>query len=69
MMARSASIGQVQDIIQVATSVVACDGRSPEAHLEDHLGHPLVYLAMEEVGHVICPYCSRYFMLIEQSDY
>jgi uncharacterized Zn-finger protein len=69
MMAGPASMGQAQEIIRVATSVVACDGRSSEAYLESHSDHPLVYLAMGEGGRVACPYCSRHFMLVERSDY
>ncbi|WP_346328945.1 zinc-finger domain-containing protein [Iodidimonas sp. SYSU 1G8] len=36
---------------------VACDGG------EGALGHPRVYLHMDETGRVECPYCDRLFIL------
>ena len=36
---------------------VSCDGG------EGALGHPRVYLHMDEDGRVECPYCDRLFML------
>ena len=38
---------------------VFCDGKSDQ----DPLGHPKVYLEMEDNKHVTCPYCSRKFVL------
>ena len=43
--------------IEVTSEVVACDGGS--------LGHPKVFLNMEGKGHIVCPYCSRDFVLAE----
>ena len=43
--------------ITVESTTVACDGGGGA------LGHPLVYLNMEGKGHVVCPYCSRDFVL------
>ena len=42
------------EIIIVEASTVACDG--------GELGHPRVFLQVEENG-TICPYCSREFKL------
>jgi uncharacterized Zn-finger protein len=36
---------------------VACDGD------EGPLGHPRVWLQIDERGHVDCPYCDRRFVL------
>lgn len=63
MMTGTTSIPTVQEVIRVKTSVVGCDGRSPE----NHSGHPLVYLNIGEEGRVTCPYCRRKFVLIEES--
>lgn len=49
------------EIIRVETSEVSCDGTGSGGEP----GHPLVYLAMGEEGHVTCPYCSRQFVLVE----
>jgi uncharacterized Zn-finger protein len=38
---------------------VGCDGGGGA------LGHPLVYLHIEAEGEVVCPYCSRRFVLAE----
>jgi uncharacterized Zn-finger protein len=43
----------------VSDPVVGCDGGGGA------LGHPLVYLRIESDGQVICPYCSRRFVLAE----
>lgn len=46
--------------VHVATSrIVGCDGGGGP------LGHPLVYLKIEKSGDVVCPYCSRRFVLAE----
>jgi uncharacterized Zn-finger protein len=43
--------------IPVAGRQVACDGGGGA------LGHPQVYLSMVEAGEIVCPYCSRRFVL------
>lgn len=49
-----------EDIIEVETMTVACDGGSVP------LGHPNVYLHLDEATlDVVCPYCSRRFVLKE----
>lgn len=35
--------------------IVACDGGK--------LGHPRVFLSLTPAGEVVCPYCSRHFVL------
>ncbi len=43
--------------ITVTTKKVACDGD------EGALGHPRVFLTMDENGQVECPYCDRQYIL------
>jgi uncharacterized Zn-finger protein len=53
-----APIGAASDETVVATGrVVGCDGGGGA------LGHPLVYLKIGAEGEVVCPYCSRRFVL------
>jgi len=44
------------EIINVDSRVVACDGG------DGALGHPRVFLYIED-HHVMCPYCSRLYVL------
>ncbi len=46
---------QNQDIIYTNHKEVSCDGGI--------LGHPKIYLNMETSHEIICPYCSRKFVL------
>lgn len=46
------------EIIHVDDRVVACDGG------DGPLGHPRVFLRIED-RQVVCPYCSRLFILNE----
>ena len=50
------------EITRVSHARVACDG----AHdgLPASLGHPRVWLQIDETGHVDCGYCDRRFILI-----
>jgi uncharacterized Zn-finger protein len=43
------------ETIYVSEPVVACDGGS--------LGHPRVFLNLTPKGEVMCPYCSRRYVL------
>ena len=45
--------------IEVNTATVGCDGGGGA------LGHPLVYLKIGEPREIVCPYCSRHFVLAE----
>lgn len=48
------------EIISVSKEHVACDGGG------ELLGHPKVYLHVkQEEGSVVCPYCSRMFVMKE----
>ncbi len=44
--------------VVVDSVVVSCDG-------DGDLGHPLVYLHIDDTGEVACPYCSRRFVLAD----
>jgi len=59
------------EVIKVDTRRVACDGataiRGPrdggESYRPAALGHPKVYLEIDEHGYVDCGYCDRRFVL------
>lgn len=52
-----------QDTVEVEHMDVACDGGTPA------LGHPKVYLHVDpESRDVVCPYCSRRFVLKDGID-
>ena len=48
--------------VYVESETVACDGGGGA------LGHPRVYLNMEGRDHIVCPYCSRDFVLKQGAD-
>jgi uncharacterized Zn-finger protein len=50
---------EVEQPIIVETSSVSCDGGNGAE------GHPNVYLNIGQKGEVVCPYCSRTFVLAE----
>ncbi|MBK8174737.1 MAG: zinc-finger domain-containing protein [Rhodospirillales bacterium] len=52
-------IFSVDDSTVVESRTVHCDGGGGT------LGHPRVYLTIEPEGSVVCPYCSRRFVLAE----
>ena len=47
------------ELIEVETKRIACDGGGGT------LGHPKIYLEMGAASEVVCPYCSRRFVLKE----
>ena len=49
------------EIIKVTTTTIGCDGGGV-------LGHPTVYLKIGDAGEVICPYCSRQFVLSKDAS-
>lgn len=49
------------ETIRVNTACVACDG---SGDIPAALGHPRVWLEMDERGYVDCGYCDRRFVLI-----
>lgn len=46
-----------EERIEVKAATVGCDGGGGA------LGHPAVYLKIGDAGAVICPYCSRHYVL------
>jgi NADH dehydrogenase (ubiquinone) Fe-S protein 6 len=48
------------EVIKVSTLEVACDGSGEVAPA---LGHPRVYLHIDDTGFVDCGYCDRRFLL------
>lgn len=48
---------ETADTIVADHPVVGCDGGG------DELGHPLVYLRIGASRDVVCPYCSRHYVL------
>lgn len=51
------------EVIRVATPRVACDGAT-DIPGGAALGHPRVWLQIDETGYVDCGYCDRCFVLI-----
>jgi uncharacterized Zn-finger protein len=55
------------EIVRVETHRVACDGasdiRGGAAYKPAALGHPRVWLEIDEKGYVDCGYCDRRFVL------
>ena len=55
------------EIIKVDTRRVSCDGassiRGGNGYRPAALGHPLVYMEIDETGFVDCGYCDRRFVL------
>ncbi|MCH4893538.1 zinc-finger domain-containing protein [Sphingomonas sp. SFZ2018-12] len=49
------------EVIRVTTPRVSCDGAGDIAPA---LGHPRVFLQIDEQGYVDCGYCDRRFVLI-----
>ena len=51
------------ELIRVSHARVACDGSS-DIPGGAALGHPRVFLQIDEAGYVDCGYCDRRFVLI-----
>ncbi len=45
------------EVIDVESKRIACDGGGTA------LGHPKIYMEMGTANEVVCPYCSRRFVL------
>jgi len=58
---------EVPELTLVETARVSCDGagqiRGGEGYRPAALGHPRVYLQIDENGYVDCGYCDRRFVL------
>ncbi len=52
---------ETSDISRVRETHIACDGG---ADVAPALGHPKVWLQIDESGAVTCGYCDRQFILI-----
>jgi NADH dehydrogenase (ubiquinone) Fe-S protein 6 len=52
---------EAPEIIRVSVARVACDG---SGDVPAALGHPRVWLEIDEKGFVECGYCDRRFILI-----
>jgi uncharacterized Zn-finger protein len=50
------------EIVRVTTTRVACDGAS-DIPGGASLGHPRIFLEIDEAGAVECGYCDRRFVL------
>ena len=48
--------------IAIETRTLCCDGGGGP------LGHPAVYLTFGDKAEIVCPYCSRTFVLAEGAD-
>ena len=55
------------EVIKVSTHRVSCDGasaiRGGTGYRPAALGHPRIYLEIDEHGYVDCGYCDRRFVL------
>lgn len=49
---------KTNDIVYSTSPKVVCDGSNNVNN-----GHPRIYLDMETEGEIVCPYCSRKFIL------
>jgi uncharacterized Zn-finger protein len=56
----SASTKSAFETITVDTATVACDGGNHAG-----LGHPRVFLTFDGNREIVCPYCSRTYVLAE----
>jgi uncharacterized Zn-finger protein len=52
----------VPEIVVVNQARVSCDGAS-DIPGGAALGHPLIWLQIDESGAADCPYCDRHFIL------
>ena len=53
---------EAEQTIRVETASVRCDGGG------EPLGHPAVYLKFKGEAEIVCPYCSRRFILAEGAE-
>ena len=55
-------MNQAPETVRVTTHRVSCDGAN-DIRGGAALGHPRVWLEIDERGHVDCPYCDKRFVL------
>lgn len=62
---------KAQEIVKVKNTRVACDGagsiRGGDRFNPSSLGHPKIYLEIDDRGYVDCGYCDRRFILTANS--
>jgi uncharacterized Zn-finger protein len=51
-----------EETVVATETTVCCDGG------DGALGHPAVYLHFEDGKEIVCPYCSRRFVLSETAS-
>ncbi len=60
-------MNQPPETVQTHSARVICDGatgiRSTGGYPPAALGHPRVYLEIDEKGFIDCPYCDKRFVL------
>jgi uncharacterized Zn-finger protein len=60
-------MNQPPETVQTHSARVSCDGatgiRSTGGYPPSALGHPRVWLEIDEKGFVECPYCDKRFVL------
>ncbi len=60
-------MSQPPETVQAHSHRVSCDGaggiRSTGGYAPSALGHPRVYLEIDDRGYVECPYCDKRFVL------
>ncbi|MAH85558.1 MAG: hypothetical protein CBB68_15140 [Rhodospirillaceae bacterium TMED8] len=49
------------ETIYVTSRKVICDGGS------DISGHPRIYLEMGRKDEIMCPYCSRHYVMVKEA--
>lgn len=54
---------KMNDIVETTTPEVVCDGNVKAD------GHPRIYLNMGEKTEIVCPYCSRKFILNQKGNH
>jgi len=63
----AAAMTQQPETVTVTSTRVACDGageiRSTGNYAPQALGHPRIWLEIDEKGFVDCPYCDKRFVL------
>ena len=62
MEAEDSAKDSAEDAVVSQSTTAACDGGGGP------LGHPTVYLKIGAAGNVVCPYCSRTFVLSGDAD-
>jgi NADH dehydrogenase (ubiquinone) Fe-S protein 6 len=60
-------MSQAPETVHTASARISCDGatgiRTTGGYLPSALGHPRVWLEIDERGFIDCPYCDKRFVL------